>query len=142
MLRLIRSGIALLGVLAIGVFSIQLPTWSERVILGGGSVVIFIIIVTVFFERIRRLIEGYYTYMSGGVEDGDLIYKEGSRTLRFYFKRRSHTIYIPTDKKWLEVMPEWAKQKRAPVVERVKSQIGKHWSVEDTEEPERILSQA
>lgn len=79
--------------------------------------------------------------MSGGAEDGDLIYHEGGGILRFYFRRRSHTIYVPTNSKWREVMPDWAKQDRESIMKRIKSQVGKHWLFEDTEERERILSQ-
>lgn len=141
MLRVLKSATILTGLLVIVFFSAQLTTWSERLVLGGGSIVVFLIVAVVVFERIRRLIEGYKTYMSGGAEDGHLIYQEASRKLSFYFKRRSHTIYIPTANKWLETMPDWAKQSKAMIITRVKSQVGKHWSFEDTEEPQRLPRQ-
>jgi hypothetical protein len=87
------------------------------------------------------MVEGYYTYMSGGAEDGDLVYKERGGTLRFYFKRRPHTIYVPTNVKWVEVMPDWAKQNKEPIMKRIKDQVGKHWMFEDTEKQEHILTQ-
>jgi len=141
MFKYIKNIIVLIGALTIITLSYQLPTWPERLVLGGGALIIFIISVVVITERLRRRLEGYYVYMSGGSEDGDLVYREGSGSVRLYFKRRSHTIYVPTDGKWLEVMPDWAKQNKNSIMERVKSQIGKHWSFEATEERERILTQ-
>lgn len=141
MLRLSKGLVALVGILAICFFSSSLATWPERLIVGGGSIVIFLISTAVIFERIRRFVEGYHTSLSGGADDGDLLYQEGTGRIRFYFKRRSHTVYIPTDKIWLDVMPNWAKQNKEVIIKRVKSQLGRHWSFEDTEKPEHILRQ-
>lgn len=126
MYKNIQTVVIAVGVLAIVVFSLQLPTWSERVVMGGGAAIVLTILVVLITERVRRVVEGYYTYMSGGAEDGDLVYKEGNRTLRLYFKRRPHTIFVPTNTKWIEAMPNWAKQDKDRIMKRIKSQVGKH----------------
>jgi hypothetical protein len=105
------------------------------------GIIVFTILAALISERVRRVIEGYYTYMSGGAEDGDLVYMQGDKAIRLYFKRRPHTIYVPSNAKWIEVMPEWAKENKDLIVKRIKGQVGKHWSFEDTEKREHILAQ-
>jgi hypothetical protein len=79
--------------------------------------------------------------MLGGAEEGDLVYTQGDGTLRFYFKRRPHTIYVPSNEKWREIMPEWAKENRDLIIKRIKENVGKHWTFEDTEKQEHIMVQ-
>ena len=133
--------IVLFGILYVIIWSWRLPTWVETIIFGGLGVLLFLLAVAVIGERIRRLIEGYYVYMSGGAEDGDLIYKEGGKTLRLYFKRPTRTIYVPSVTKWMESMPVWAKEGRMSIMNRVKSQVGRHWKFEDTDRQAYILNQ-
>jgi hypothetical protein len=141
MYRSIKNAVILGGVFVIFVIGTYLPTWSDRLIFWGVVGVVFIILAILIGERVRRLIEGYYTYMSGGAEDGDLVYKEGDNTLRLYFKRRPHTIYVPSDMKWIEVMPDWAKANKNLIMTRIRGQVGRHWMFEDTEKREHILGQ-
>ena len=103
--------------------------------------IVLTILVALIGERVRRVIEGYHTYMSGGAEDGDLVYKERDKTLRLYFRRRTHTIYVPSDTKWIEVMPDWAKEQKGSIMQRIRGQVGRHWIFEDTEKRENILTQ-
>jgi hypothetical protein len=92
-------------------------------------------------ERVRRFIEGYYAYMRGGTEDGDLVYVESDHELRLYFRRHPHVIYVPSDGMWVATMPDWAKQKKKIIMQRMRSQVAKHWSFEETESRDRLLAQ-
>ena len=141
MYKKIKNTVILTGVFAIIVVSSRLYTWTDSIVLGGFGIILFLILAVLISERLRRLIEGYYTYMSGGAEDGDLVYREGGNTLRLYFTRRPHTIYVPSNAKWIEVMPEWAKENKKLIMNRIKGQVGKHWSFEDTEKRGHILAQ-
>ena len=141
MYQCIRTLLIFSGAIIILVISSQLPTWTDRILLGSLGVVGFSILVIIIGERLRRLIDGYYTFMRGGAEDGELVYVEGDNELRLYFKRRPHTIYAPSNKTWEDVMPNWARQNKEIIMARIKGQLGKHWSFEDTEHQERILKQ-
>ncbi len=141
MYKSIKAVVILTGVFVIAVFSSQLPTWSERFVLGGIGIVGFTILTVLVGERVRRVVEGYYTFMRGGAEDGDLVYVEGGNALRLYFKRRPHTVYVPSNVMWVEMMPEWAKANKTLIMKRIESQVGKHWMFEDTEKRELILTQ-
>ena len=137
----IRIATIFSGLLGISFLVTYLPTWTERLLLGGVSILVFIVVVVLVSERIRRMVEGYYVYMSGGVEDGDVIYNEAGKILRLYFKRKTRIIYIPSNAKWQEVMPQWAKEKKDFINGRIRKQIGKHWTFEETEKPEYVMSQ-
>ena len=137
----LRNLVLFSGVVSILAFCLQLTTWTDRILLGSLGVVGFSILVIFLGERFRRLIDGYYTFIRGGAEDGDLVYVEGNNELRLYFKRRPHTIYVPSNKTWEDVMPNWARQNKEIIIARIKGQLGKHWSFEDTENQERILRQ-
>ena len=115
--------------------------WPDRLAFLALGWIVLTILVVLVGERIRRVIEGYYTYMSGGAEDGDLVYRERAKTLRLYFKRPTHTIYVPSDIKWIEVMPDWAKEQKSSIMKRIRGQVGRHWRFEDTEKREYILTQ-
>lgn len=141
MYRSIKAAVILAGVFGIIILSRGLPMWPDRLIFLGLVLIVLTIFVALIGERIRRVIEGYYTYMSGGAEDGDLVYKERGKTLRLYFKRGTHTIYVPSDTKWIEVMPDWAKEQKGSIMQRIRGQVGRHWMFEDTENRDRILTQ-
>jgi hypothetical protein len=141
MYRRIKTAVILAGACGIIILSGDLPMWPDRLIFLGLALIVVTIGVAVIGERVRRVIEGYYTYMSGGAEDGDLVYKERDKTLRLYFKRRIHTIYVPSDTKWTEVMPDWAKGQKGSIMQRIRGQVGRHWMFEETEKREHILTQ-
>jgi hypothetical protein len=141
MYRTISIAVILAGVFGIIILSRDLPMWPDRVIFLGLALFFLTILVALIGERVRRVIEGYHTYMSGGAEDGDLVYKERDKMLRLYFKRRTHTIYVPSDTKWTEVMPDWAKEQKRSIMQRIRGQVGRHWMFEDTEKREHILTQ-
>lgn len=141
MYRNIRDLILLTGIVAIVYFCFQIPAWQDRIMLGSIGAFLYTIFVIIIGERIRRLSEGYYTYLRGGGEDGDLVYVEGSKELRLYFKRRPHIVYVPSHRAWVNVMPDWAKNNRDTIMARINGQLGRHWSFEDTENQDRLLNQ-
>ena len=94
----------------------------------------------------RRNREGYYVYKRGGADDGTLIYNEEGKILQFYFNRTNDTIYVPSDFKWKEMMPKWAKERKDEIVSRIEKQIGKRligksWTYEGTEKREHLIEQ-
>ena len=93
----------------------------------GLSILLLIIVVAIVRERLRRKKEGYYIYKRGGAEDGVLFYEEEGKILQFYFDRTKDTIYIPSDLKWKEIMPTWAREKKNEIIARIKMRIGKRW---------------
>jgi hypothetical protein len=141
MFAITRNAIILAGICFILFISWGLPTWIGRIVVAGSGIVVFTVLAVVIGERIRRFTEGYHVKMSGGAEDGDLTYNDGGRTLRLYFKRRTRVIYVPSDPRWVEVMPFWARENKSLIVRKIKQQIGKHWNFEDTEKQEYILRQ-
>jgi hypothetical protein len=73
----------------------------------------------------RRKRDGYHVFRRGGAEDGIVYYNENGQSLQLYFNRIADTIYIPSEAKWKEVMPDWAHDRRQQIIERVKEGIGK-----------------
>ena len=115
----------------------------------GLYATVFIVFVIAFFigkEKLRRQKEGYYVYTRGGAEDGVVVYDEGGKTLNLYFDRREDTIYVPSDAKWQELMPEWAKGKKVLIVDRVRSRIGrrligKNWNYKESDNQDHLINQ-
>jgi len=131
-----------MGVFAIVVLSSGLETWGDRIVFGGIGIIVFAILGILISERLRRSVQGFYTYLRGGAEDGDLVYVERGNKLRLYFQRPARTIYVPSDSKWVEMMPDWAKQRRDVIMNRIRGDIGKHWRFVDTDNIDRILTQS
>ncbi|HLO01015.1 MAG TPA: hypothetical protein VK208_21345 [Pyrinomonadaceae bacterium] len=118
-----RSGALLLAVLGI----------ITLTILGG-----------IIKEQLRRKKEGYYAYTSGGAQEGVLIYNEGGKILQLYFSQPKDTIYIPTDPKWKEIMPDWARERKDEIVTKIKKRVGKRligkgWTYEESDREEHLL---
>lgn len=141
MYRILRNGTLIVGITSVLLFCFQFERWTDRLWVAGFGVAAFWAIVILVGERIRRIIEGHYTYIRGGADDGDLVYVERNHELRFYFKRRSHVIFVPSNAVWNAVMPEWSKDKKDLILSRIKQQIGKHWTLEETENQGHLLSQ-
>jgi cbb3-type cytochrome oxidase subunit 3 len=134
----------LLGAM-IGVIFYLLKPQNRSILLGIGVVVIGVVFF-LFKERLRRKKEGYYVYKRGGAEDGVLVYDEGGKTLNLYFSRRKDTIYVPSDTKWKELMPGWAKEKKALIMHRIKLRIGnrmigKNWTYEESDNQDYLIKQ-
>ena len=106
-----------------------------------------IVLAGVARRKLIRKKQGYSIYKSGGAEDGFVVYGEGEKTVKLYFDRVQDTIYIPSDVKWKEIMPEWAKEKKHEIVARIKKEIGtrligKSWRYEETDREETLLRQS
>jgi hypothetical protein len=119
---------------------------ENRFVLFGVCFVAIGIALLVLKERLRRKKEGYYVYKRGGAEDGILVYDEGGKTLNLYFSRSKDTIYVPSDTKWKELMPEWAKEKKGVIMRRIKLRIGKrligkNWTYEESDKQEYLINQ-
>jgi hypothetical protein len=112
------------------------------------ALVILALIITTYIirEKVRRKQEGYYVHTHGGAEDGYVLYNEGGKTLRLYFSRTKDTIYVPSDAKWKEIMPSWARERKGEIMGRIgkhvgKRLIGKGWTYEESDKAERLMSQ-
>jgi hypothetical protein len=95
-------------------------------------------------EQLRRKKEGYFAYTSGGAQEGILIYNEGGKILQLYFSQPKDTIYIPTDPKWKEIMPDWARERKDEIVAKIKKRVGKRligkgWTYEESDREEHLL---
>ncbi len=93
---------------------------------------ILILVITTFIkEWLRRKTEKYYVRTKGNADGGDVIYHEDHESLTFYFDRVAQIIYVPSDRKWEEQMPEWARARKTDIVERIKIRMGENWEVKD-----------
>jgi hypothetical protein len=115
--------------------------WYLLVGLGGVCVIIFI---GSLKEKWRRKKEGYWVYKKGGADDGVLFYNERGQILRLYFSRGRDISYVPSDAKWKEIMPSWAKERKVQIISRVKQLIGKriigkNWTYEDTDNLNHVV---
>ena len=121
---------------------------------GGNEIVVsclvimgIIVVAALVRQQLARKKRGYYIDKSGGAEDGFIVYHEGGKSVKLYFDRAQDTIYVPSDAKWKETMPEWAKEKKHEIIARIKKQIGtrligKSWRYEETDREETILPQS
>jgi len=139
--KYITFGAILCGALAGGFLITYFASFTDRVLFGGVGFLVVFIVALITGERIRRVIEGYYVYMKGGAEDGSVFYNEAGQTIQLYFSRRKRIIYVPAETKWHEVMPAWAKGKKNFITDRIRKQTGRHWSFEETEKREHVMSQ-
>ena len=121
---------------------------------GGNEIVVsclvimgIIIVAALVRQQSVRKKRDFYIDKSGGAEDGFIVYHEGEKSLKVYFDRAQDTIYVPSDAKWKEIMPEWAKERKHEIVDRIKKQIGarligKSWRYEETDREEAVLPQS
>jgi len=104
------------------------------------------IIAEIVWERFRRRREGFFVDLLGGAESGTVRYHEAGKILELYFDRTKDTIYVPTSRRWVEVMPGWARERRAEIVGRIQGHIGKRifgrsWRYEETDSQEFPFTQ-
>jgi hypothetical protein len=128
---------------AVGLAS-YLSKRENRFLLVGLGVLALTIIVAVVRERLRRKKEGYYIYKRGDGRGGVLIYNEGQQSLKLYFNRLEDTIYIPSQDRWREIMPVWARERREEIVSKIKKRVGKRligksWTYEETDKPQQVI---
>ena len=143
MKKIITYFFVLLGfsVLAAAVPHLVVPGAPLLAVLG---VIAFVTAGSLMKEKWRRKKEGYYAYTSGGAEDGVLIYNESGKILQLYFNRPKDTIYVPTDAKWREIMPDWARERKDEIVSRIKKRVGKRligkgWSYEESDREDHFV---
>jgi hypothetical protein len=82
-------------------------------------------------QWIRRKREGFSVRTRGNADGGDVIYDEDGKLLTFYFDRGARTIYIPSDVKWEEEMPAWARARKREIVDRISKRMGRNWAFEN-----------
>ena len=132
------------------VFALYIVVVVTHVVPLGTSLLALLAVVTlailggIIKEKWRRKREGYYAYTSGGAEEGVLIYNEAGKILQLYFSRPRDTIYVPTDAKWKEIMPDWARERKDEIVRRIKTRVGKRligkgWTYEESDRDEHLL---
>jgi hypothetical protein len=107
---------------------------ENRFVLGAALLVAVALATPLIREWLRRKREGFYVHTKGNADGGDVIYHEDGKALTFYFVRGARTIYVPSNRKWEEGMPEWAKGRRVEIVERVRKRMGNNWTFEDRSE--------
>jgi len=118
----------------------------SQLLLPGVGLILLIIVIAIGRNRLRRKREGFHVYKRGGGEDGVLIYNEGEKSLQIYFNRLEDIIYIPSAGMWKEIMPDWARERRDEILARIRERvgnrlIGKSWKFEDTDNPQKLITQ-
>jgi hypothetical protein len=138
----------LFGLLAVGRIISQIVQAGDGVSLfPWGAVFLALIILTfIIRERVRRKKEGYYVQTHGGAEDGYVLYNEDGKALRLYFSRPKDTIYVPSDVKWKEIMPSWARERKVEIMARIRKHVGKRWIgqpwiYEESDKKETLMTQ-
>jgi hypothetical protein len=136
------------GLLALGRLILQSAQSANGVNLVVWSLVIITLVIMIFVirERLRRKREGYYVHTYGGAEDGYVSYDEDGKTLRLYFSRSKDTIYVPSDVKWKEIMPDWARDRKLEIMGRIRKHVGKRligrgWTYEESDKAQMLMSQ-
>ena len=120
--------------LAAASFVLYLSKPGNEYALSGIIVVILITVIFVMREWLRRRREGYYVVTKGNADGGDLVYHEADRSLTFYFDRGTRTVYVPSNRKWEEQMPEWAKARKLEILENIRKRLGRTWKLEEKKE--------
>lgn len=140
--------LTLIGLLAAGRIISQVVQVGDGVSLFAWGLLIVALIIFTFImkERIRRKKEGYYVQTRGGAKDGYVLYNEGGKTLRLYFSRPKDTIYVPSDGKWKEIMPGWARERKLEIMGRIRKHVGKRligqgWTYEESDKKETLMTQ-
>jgi hypothetical protein len=110
------------------------------------GLILVMVVIAIVRNTLRRRTEGFHVYKRRGGEDGVLFYEEGEKSLQIYFNRFEDIIYIPCASIWKEIMPDWARDRRDEIVERIKERIGKRliggsWKFEETESPQKVIPQ-
>jgi hypothetical protein len=144
--RIVKYFVALWGLFALIAIIFSLYRSANLILIAGlGALTTGVVIVAVK-EKLRKKKEGFYIYKRGGAESGVLFYDERGRILQLYFSRITDTIYIPSDLKWKEIMPGWAKERKDEIVSRIKKRIGKRligksWTYAQSDLEEHLIYQ-
>ena len=146
--KVVKVFFVLFGLLALGKAISQFAQVGNEVnlVAWGFGILALIITTLVIRERVRRTREGYYVQTHGGAEDGYVLYNEDGKTLRLYFSRPKDTIYVPSDLKWKEIMPSWARERKVEIMGRIRKHVGKRligqgWTYEESDKAETLIAQ-
>jgi hypothetical protein len=120
--------------------------WETPLFAWGLPILALIAVYCIIKEWVRRTREGYYVKTYGGADDGYVLYYEGDNLLKLFFSRRTDTIFFPSDVKWKEIMPGWAKERKVEIMGRIRKRVGKRligkdWTYEESDKEETLLSQ-
>ena len=146
--KAIRIFFIVFGLLVVGrMISAFVQVGDGISLIAWGSVVLGLTILTyIIREQVRRKKQGFYVQTHGGAEDGYVLYNEDGKTLRLYFSRPKDTIYVPSDIKWKEIMPNWARERKLEIIGRIKKHVGKRligqdWTYEESDKKETLMTQ-
>ncbi len=111
------------------VFFRLLTSYESRVqgviaAIGAISIVVIIIVATAR-RKLREEKEGYRVDSYGGPDGGIVVYHEEDKSLILLYSREKDTVYIPSDSKWKQIMPEWSRERKDEIVARIKQRHGK-----------------
>ena len=95
--------------------------------------VLAIVVVALLRQWIRGKSEGFSVRTRGNADGGDVIYDEDGKLLTFYFDRGARRIYIPSDAKWEQEVPPWARARKREIVDRISKRMGRNWTFENKE---------
>lgn len=143
---IVKYFVALWALFALIAITSYLYKSTNLILMAGlGALTLGVVIATVK-EKLRRKKEGFYIYRRGGAESGVLFYDERGRILQLYFSRIKDTVYIPSDLKWKEIMPSWARERKDEIVSRIKKRIGKRlvgksWTYAQSDLEEHVICQ-
>lgn len=71
--------------------------------------------------------EGFSVEADGGPDWGVVVYREEDRSLSLIYSPGKDTVFIPSDSKWTQIMPEWSHGRKDEIVARMKQRHGKRW---------------
>ena len=91
----------------------------------GAISIMVVIVVATARQRWRDEKEGYRVDASGGAEGAIVVYHEENRSVSLLYSREKDTVFVPSDSKWKQIMPEWARERKDEIVARIMQRHGK-----------------
>jgi hypothetical protein len=106
-----------------------LTSYESRVEGAVAAIAAVAIVVAIIIALARRKWrderEGFSVYSYGGPDGGVVVYREADRSLNLIYSQRRDTVFIPSDPKWKQVMPEWSRERKGEIIARIKQRHGK-----------------
>ena len=91
----------------------------------GAIGIMVTIIITVARHRLRVERDGYQIEAHGAGGDGIVVYVEEGKRLVLLYSREKDTVFVPSDSKWKQIMPQWSHNRKNEIVARIKQRYGK-----------------
>ncbi len=97
---------------------------------GVTTLAILFVTIIIWFTVARKYAlakKGFFIEVDLGREPGDgvrIAYEEKDKSLIFYGPA-SRTIKVPSEQLWNEIMPDWAKNRKDEILERIKQDVRK-----------------